>query len=216
MFHSADLENTVNRIGRIAGCPAENLAADNNILRVSASSFKLEDRNVFLLFHPTTSWVLRQRETFLEPSNEFWVWTHFYENVPGPVLAYAVRLKGIQNGKLSGDLYPLDFEAYTKRLQQLTCPIDKLTLLFRDGSTSTVSYAEYGELLPSLENAHGPLQLVKELPESEQELMMILRRERSKWSFRAKHTDLESHIRGLEMMYAKTAGHQKKRKSQER
>ena len=176
----------------------------------------MEDRNVFLLFHPAASWVLRQRETFLEPSNEFWVWTHFYENMPGSVLAYAVRLKGIQNGKVAGDIYPLDYEAYSKRLQQLACPIDCLALLFRDGSTSTVPYAEYGELLPSLEISHGPLELVKDLPESEQELTMILRRERSKWAFRARHTDLESHIRGLEKTYVRTANLPKKRKTQER
>ena len=137
-------------------------------------------------------------EVYLDGSHENKVWRFYQEQTNDPVLAYAISLKEVRDGKIFGDLYPLNYREHVERMKKLTCPIGNVAVAFADGNVITIPYHERRQFMNRLMPEHGAPKTMTYLPENEPELMMILKRERFKRSYHATAGNLEEYLDKLE------------------
>ena len=156
-----------------------------------------EDRRLLRMSRPCGTYTLRERETYLDGSYENSVWKYYHEQSKDPVLAYALSIKGIQDGKVMGNIYPLDYPAHVERVKLLTCPSEKVTVTFEDGAVVTLPYQTRRQFINELSPKHGTPKFMRYEPESEQELAMILKRERFMRSYQVKPGNIKEYIDGL-------------------
>ena len=147
---------------------------------------------------PCGTYTLREREVYLDGSHENKVWRFYQEQTNDPVLAYAISLKEVRDGKIFGNLYPLNYREHVERMKKLTCPIGNVAVAFADGSVITIPYQERRQLMNRFMPEHGAPKTMTYLPENEPELMIILKRERLKRSYHATAGNLEEYFDKLE------------------
>lgn len=170
---------------------------DKELIPKLAVSADPEDRRLLWMSRPCGTYTLRERETYLDGSYENSVWKYYYEQSKDPVLAYALSIKGIQDGKVIGNIYPLDYPDHVERVKLLTCPIEKVTVTFEDGAVVTLPYQTRRQFINELSPEHGTPKFMRYEPESERELAMILKRERFKRSYQVKPGNIKEYIDGL-------------------
>lgn len=170
---------------------------DKELIPKLAVSADPEDRRLLWMSRPCGTYTLRERETYLDGSYENSVWKYYYEQSKDPVLAYALSIKGIQDGKVMGNIYPLDYPAHVEQVKLLTCPIEKVTVTFEDGAVVTLPYQTRRQFINELSPEHGTPKFMRYEPESEQELAMILKRERFIRSYQVKPGNIKEYIDGL-------------------
>ena len=159
----------------------EDFDLDKELISKLAVSERSEDKQLLWMSRPCGTYTLREREVYLEGSHENKVWRFYQEQTNDPVLAYAISLKEVRDGKIFGDLYPLNYREHVERMKKLTCPIGNVAVAFEDGNIITI-----------------PPKTMTYLPENEPELMMILKRERFKRSYHATAGNLEEYLDKLE------------------
>lgn len=170
---------------------------DKELIPKLAVSADPEDKRLLWMSRPCGTYTLRERETYLDGSHENSVWKYYYEQSKDPVLAYALSIKGIQDGKVMGNIYPLDYPAHVEQVKLLTCPIEKVTVTFEDGAVVTLPYQTRRQFINELSPEHGTPKFMRYEPESEQELAMILKRERFMRSYQVKSGNIKEYIDGL-------------------
>lgn len=170
---------------------------DKELIPKLAVSADPEDKRLLWMSRPCGTYTLRERETYLDGSHENNVWKYYYEQSKDPVLAYALSIKGIQDGKVMGNIYPLDYPAHVEQVKLLTCPIEKVTVTFEDGAVVTLPYQTRRQFINELSPEHGTPKFMRYEPESEQELAIILKRERFKRSYQVKPGNIKEYIDGL-------------------
>lgn len=170
---------------------------DKELIPKLAVSADPEDKRLLWMSRPCGTYTLRERETYLDGSYENSVWKYYHEQSKDPVLAYALSIKGIQDGKVMGNIYPLDYPSHVERVKLLTCPIEKVTVTFEDGAVVTLPYQTRRQFINELSPEHGTPKFMRYEPESEQELAMILKRERFMRSYQVKSGNIKEYIDGL-------------------
>lgn len=146
---------------------------------------------------PCGTYCLSEREVYLQESNENKVWMFYHEQTNDPILAYALTLDGLQDGKVTGTIYPLDYPSHVERVKLLSCPIDRVTVTFKDGVQFTLPYQSRRRQINELMPEHGTPKSMQYAPESERELAVILRRERLKRDYHAKPGNVQEYMEKL-------------------
>jgi hypothetical protein len=62
---------------------------------------------------PSGTHCLKEAEVFLVGTSAFNTWKFHAEQTKDPILAYAVKITGIENGKIMGNLYELDYQEHS-------------------------------------------------------------------------------------------------------
>ena len=172
----------------------EDFDMDKELIPKLAASADPEDKHLLWMSRPCGTYTLREWEVYLEGSHDNRVWRFYHEQTKDEILAYALRLDGIQDGKVTGDIYPLDYHAHVERMKLLACPIEKAAVLFEYGTSFTVPCQNRRPLMDEFISEHGKPKSIAYLPESERELTAILRRERFKRNYHAKPGDIKEYI----------------------
>ena len=89
---------------------------DRNILQKAAASPTVEDRRLLWFSRPSGTSCFRERDVFLKGTRQHNTWRFYGEQTRDKVLAYAVELTGIVNGKIKGNLYELDYPQHSRHL----------------------------------------------------------------------------------------------------
>ena len=90
----------------------EDFDLDKELISKLAVSERSEDKQLLWMSRPCGTYTLREREVYLEGSHENKVWRFYQEQTNDPVLAYAISLKEVRDGKIFGDLYPLNYREH--------------------------------------------------------------------------------------------------------
>ena len=86
---------------------------DRNILQKAAASPTAEDRRLLWFSRPSGTSCFRERDVFLKGTRQHNTWRFYGEQTRDKVLAYAVELTGIVNGKIKGgSKEKIKFETY--------------------------------------------------------------------------------------------------------
>lgn len=176
----------------------EDFELDKELIPKLAISQNTEDRRLLWMSRPCGTYTLRERDVYLQDSHENKVWNFYHEQTKDPILAYALNLKEIHDGKVTGDIYPLDYSAHVERTKLLTCPITQVTVFFEDGASITLPYASRRQKINELVPEHGVPKSMYYAPESEQELSFILGRERLKREHHARAGNFKEYLKKLE------------------
>lgn len=205
-FENIDLIDALRRIMDIhTQNYKEDFEMDSKLLRELAVSGSPVDQNLLWMSRPNGTYLLREREVFIEGTSENRTWTYYHEQTSDPILAYHVEITGEKDGVVTGNLTELDYAAHVKRLADLTVTIDKVAVTFEDDSTYYLPFKSYRKEMAQIEGNHGNAKSVAYLPESERELSMILRREHTQNDFRTETGDIDDHIRSLAVNHGKVA-----------
>jgi len=167
---------------------------DKELIQKLALSATPEDKKLLWMSRPCGTYTLRERDIYLEGTHEHNTWKFYYEQTKDPILAYALSLDGVQDGKVTGTIYPLDYASHVEHIKQLTCPIAKVTVAFEDGFVTTMPYQERRRQMNELMPKHGTPRSMFYAPESERELAVILKRERFKRDYHAVPGDLKEYM----------------------
>jgi len=170
---------------------------DKELIPKLALSGELEDRHLLWMSRTCGTYTLREREVYLEGSYANNVWRFYHEQTKDPILAYALSVKDVQDGKVTGNIYPLHYRQHVERVKSLTCPIEKVAVAFEDGANIIIPYQNRRRLINELVLAHGNPKTMTDLPESERELAVILKRERFKRSYYAKPGNVQEYMEKL-------------------
>ena len=204
-FENIDLVDALRRIMDIhTQNYKEDFELDAGLLHSLAGSQSPEDKHLLWMSRPSGTYLLPEREVYVEDSFENKVWEYYHEQTGDPILAYAVEITGKEGDKVRGNLIELDYDAHVDRMQKLTVAVEKVAVTFEDEATFYLPFRSYRREAIPMEEKHGEIVSVNYLPENAKELDMILRRERFKLGFHAKTGNIEGHIHKLAVQHGVT------------
>ena len=204
-FENIDLVDTLRRIMDIhTQNYKEDFELDAGLLHSLAGSQSPEDKHLLWMSRPNGTYLLPEREVYVEDSYENKVWEFYHEQTRDPILAYAVEIKGVEGDTVRGNLIELNYAAHVERMQKLTVPVETVAVSFKDDATFYLPFRSYRREAIPLEEKHGEVVSVSYLPKNAVELDMILRRERFKTSYHAKTGSIEDHIHKLAVQHGVT------------
>ena len=106
---------------------------DKKIIHEAAASPDREDRLLLWLSRPSGTHCFRERDVFLKDTRPYNTWKFHGEQTRDRILAYAVELTGIENGKIKGNLYELDYPQHYERVKAKALPADTNALIYEYG-----------------------------------------------------------------------------------
>lgn len=204
-FENIDLVDALRRIMDIhTQNYKEDFELDAGLLHSLADSRSPEDKHLLWMSRTNGTYLLPEREVYVEDSFENKVWEYYHEQTSDPILAYKVEITGKEGDKVKGNLIELDYDAHVDRMQKLTVPVKKIAVTFEDDATFYLPFRSYRREAIPLEEKHGEIVSVNYLPENAKELDMILHRERFKLGFHAKTGSIDDHIHKLAVQHGVT------------
>ena len=108
----------------------------------------------------------RERDAYLKESQAHHTWT-FHATTGDSILAYAVEITGLQDGKVMGNLFELDYRQHVTKLEQQALPIQEVSLKFEDGTEGRYSYEQYDHGIYGMVAEHGKVVSKHYEPENE-------------------------------------------------
>ncbi len=106
---------------------------DIKTLKQAAKSPNPEDKKYLWICRPAGTWCLRERDTFIKGSREHNTFCFYAEQTRDKILAYAVELTGIEKGRVTGNLYELDYQKQYEHVKDAS--IDPGAALHGSGDT---------------------------------------------------------------------------------
>jgi len=91
------------------------------------------------------------------------------------VMAYAVEVTGIENGRIKGNLHELDYGDHIRHLNRAALPLHTVTAKYEDGTTLTLPHKEHDAQRERLYYQHGKITEYKPNPENEDALRIVLK-----------------------------------------
>lgn len=158
-----------------------------------AGTLPLRECIYLWMVRPHGTWLLKERDVFLEPAGAHHIWEYYCDATSQRILAYAVEVTGMEGKNAIGNLYPLDYREHVKKVRAKSLPADKIRLVYEKGERFQNSdkriRGEDDELL-------GRFQYSEFVPNDKEALEAVLRQEGRERS-RMRSGKIESHIRKL-------------------
>lgn len=118
----------------------EDFEMDAKLLRELAASPYSEDKQLLWMSRPNGTYLLREREVYVEDSPENKTWEFYHEQTNDPIIAFAVKITGVEGGVVKGNLIELDYATHVERMQKLTVTVEKVAVNFPDQTTHYVPF----------------------------------------------------------------------------
>jgi hypothetical protein len=137
------------------------------------------------------TWCVNEREAYIKGAEAYNLWNGYaailgdinsYMStvvVQDRILAYAVVVKGMENGRVKGDIYELDYRDHIRQLNRAALPLHTVTAKFEDGTELRLPHAEYDGKRERLYHQHGQVTHFRREPEDENALSNILKTARA-------------------------------------
>lgn len=106
---------------------------DVKVLKQAAKSPNPEDKKYLWLCRPAGTWCLRERDTFIKDTREHNTFCFYAEQTRDKILAYAVELTGIEKGRVTGNLYELDYQKHYKHVKDASVVLGDTKLIYENG-----------------------------------------------------------------------------------
>ena len=183
-------------LGAVVEVNTEHYKSD---FRYDMEQFKKAARNpdgdnnrLLWLSRQSGTWCYPERDVYIKDTSAFNTWNG-YATILGDInsymssvivqdriLAYAVNIKGIENGRIKGDLYELDYRNHVREVQRAALPLHTVTTVYKDGAAFTMPHKEHDAKHMSLYYQHGQLQTLTPHTEDAGALRDVLKDVRDK------------------------------------
>jgi hypothetical protein len=166
---------------------------DRQIIAEKAASPNKEDKTLLWLSRPSGTYCFRERDVFIKDTAPNNTWRFYKEQTRDPILAYAVELTGVQDGKIKGNLYELDYEKHYERVKDNTVDAGTVTLVYEQGTREQPADRRFdGYPAPQL----GEFERFEVQPKDPEALQSLLREEKHSRD-RLTPGDFGAHIEAL-------------------
>lgn len=115
---------------------------DKELIQNLAACRNEENEQLLWMSRTCGTYCLWERDVYLQDSHENKVWRFYHEQTKDSILAYAIQLDGIQDGKVTGCIWPLDYHAHVERVKLLSCAIEKYQYCSR------MAHRRYSPMIP--------------------------------------------------------------------
>ncbi|GHU79768.1 hypothetical protein FACS1894191_3320 [Clostridia bacterium] len=149
-----------------------------------------DNNHLLFMSRQSGTWCVKEREAYIRDTEAFNIWNG-YATILGDIksymstvvvqdriLTYAVEIKGMENGRVKGDIYELDYREHIRQINRSALPRHTVTATYKDGTALTLSPAEHDGRRERLYHQHGQLQTLTSHPEDEGALRDILKQAR--------------------------------------
>lgn len=134
-FENVDVIDTLQQIMRHNTAYYRNdFDIDKRILTRAAQSSSPEDKAFLWMSRPAGTHCLRERDVFLKDTREYNTFRFYAEQTTDKVLAYAVAITGIKDGKIMGNVYELDYREQAQKVVREALPADTHALIYENGT----------------------------------------------------------------------------------
>lgn len=166
---------------------------DKQIIAEKAASPNKEDKTLLWLSRPSGTYCFRERDVFISDTAPNNTWRFYKEQTRDHILAYAVELTGVQDGKIKGNLYELDYEKHYERVKNDTLAAGTVTLVYEHGTREQPADRHFdGYPDPQL----GKFERFEVQPKDPEALQSLLREEKESRD-KLKPGDFKEHIAAL-------------------
>ena len=166
---------------------------DKQIIAEKAASPSKEDKTLLWLSRPSGTYCFRERDVFISDTAPHNTWRFYKEQTRDHILAYAVELTGVQDGKIKGNLYELDYEKHYERVKDNTLAAGTVTLVYEHGTREQPADRRFdGYPDPQL----GKFERFEVQPKDPEALQSLLREEKESRD-KLKPGDFKEHIAAL-------------------
>ena len=166
---------------------------DKQIIAEKAASPNKEDKTLLWLSRPSGTYCFRERDVFISDTAPHNTWRYYKEQTRDHILAYAVELAGVQDGKIKGNLYELDYEKHYERVKDNTLAAGTVTLIYEHGTREQPADRRFdGYPDPQL----GKFERFEVQPKDPEALQFLLREEKESRD-KLKPGDFKEHIAAL-------------------
>ena len=134
-FENVDVIDTMQQIMRHNTAYYRNdFDIDKRILTRAAQSSSPEDKAFLWMSRHAGTHCLRERDVFLKDTREYNTFRFYAEQTSDKVLAYAVAITGIKDGKIMGNVYELDYREQAQKVFREALPADTHALIYENGT----------------------------------------------------------------------------------
>ena len=166
---------------------------DKQIIAEKAASPNKEDKTLLWLSRPSGTYCFRERDVFISDTAPHNTWRFYKEQTRDHILAYAVELTRVQDGKIKGNLYELDYEKHYERVKNDTLAAGTVTLVYEHGTREQPADRRFdGYPDPQL----GKFERFEVQPKDPEALQSLLREEKESRD-KLKTGDFKEHIAAL-------------------
>jgi hypothetical protein len=116
----------------------------------------------------------REREAYLIESQAYYSWQYHAQSQGQSFGAYAVTVKGLEGGKIVGDLYELDYRQHALEVKKNALHVHTVSVKYEDGTETRLPYKEYDDHGQRLIHEHGKLTQFKREPKNADDLRTAL------------------------------------------
>ena len=166
---------------------------DIKAIRKAAHSDKAEDKNLLWLSRFRGTHCFYENDVYIKNTSANITWKHWIDNKSETPIAYAVKIKYMESGKVLGDLYQLDYEKSIEQVNKYAVKADKQILHYEFGDEIT----DFGKYISADDHkTYGKFVSLAYVPNNGELLksnLRSIRRERNEYPT----GDIESHINDL-------------------
>lgn len=139
---------------------------DADLFRAAAKSADSMEKTFLWLSRPDGTYCERERDALLRDTAQHLEWST-YGGASETLLAFAVKIDGMERGKVKGSLYQLDYAAHAGHLKEIALPRHHATLTFEDGAKRTCSLQDYPGHQNAIMARYGKIAAVQRLAAGE-------------------------------------------------
>ena len=98
-----------------------------------ADTLPLRERTYLWMSRCCGTWCLKEGRVFLKPTAAHHIWTYYGDGRNERILAYAVEVTDLEDGKVIGNLYPLDYREHVEYVRKVSVPVEKVRVVYEKG-----------------------------------------------------------------------------------
>lgn len=173
---------------------------DRQTITEAAASPARDDKTLLWVSAPAGTCCVTEKDLLIRENVKYGGFGGFAEGVRldgDKALCYTVKINGAEGGKITGDLYRLDYLEQLAHLSRVSLPAAAVTITDRDGKAHRLSHKEYKENELRILRRFGPCRSFSYEPKSKVTLARLLRLEQEGREQEATPADLQAHVRQL-------------------
>ena len=166
---------------------------DIDMFKEAAAQPNGDNNHLFWLSRPSGTECFWERSASIKNTAAHNSWS-YYADTKDTILAYAVEITGMENGKPTGNLYELDYRRQVAQLDKVAPSPVAVTLFLADGTQKQLPYEEYNNRWLGLTDRFGKIDRVRFEVADEGSLQQLLKQARDE---RQKNTPAAFKLRNI-------------------
>ena len=119
---------------------------EHDIVTLKEAAVKAErtDRIFIWLCRPCGTWLLREKDVFIQGTHENSVFTYYAEQTRDSILAFVVEVVGADGDTVKGNIYALDYRKHYQHVCRAAVSAGSVTITYEHGQRTIPPTQHFG------------------------------------------------------------------------